>query len=305
MKRNLILFFASIFAFAFSSNAALAQISNATLTNRVIFNFDAGDIIETENSYQNYNPDSVLRIVYTHDSIISKTFLMSNSTVQYVRFHKLVTTYSANTLGYHTTFQSIIDTITYNNLDSTPTMVFPVGIICNQYLNTDTIVPDNLLCNATYWNRYYGHPFICGQTYVCYSQILYYTGLGGPYYNAASASTQTEGHKYIVYFKKSNVGCGARINFAKFATGINEVDAENKAIQLFPNPSDGSFTIHQIGNDLLQFNLYNLIGEKVFATKLQQTNTSISNLNLLQGAYLFNVSAANGQVLQNGKMIVE
>ncbi len=306
MKQHLLLFFVSFFAFAFSSNAAMAQISNATLTNRVIYDYNAGDIIETESSYQNYNPDSVLRIVYTHDSIISKTFLLNNSAVQYVRFHKSATTYSANTLGYHTTFQNIVDTFVCNNLDSTPAMVYPVGIVCNQYLNTDTITPDNLLCNVSYWNRYYGHPFICGNAYVCYSQILYYLGLGGPYYHAASASSQTEGHHYIVFYKKSNVACGSKINFAKFAvTGISNINAEYKAIQLFPNPSHGSFTINQTMNDVMQFNLYNLIGEKVFATKLQQTITTVSNLNLPKGAYLFNVSASNGEVLQNGKMIVE
>lgn len=78
-----------------------------------------------------------------------------------------------------------------------------------------------------------------------------------------------------------------------------------KPISIFPNPTSSHFIIQKSTAEIVQFNLYNLIGVKVLSTALTQEQTEIKNLQLPQGAYLFSITAQSGKMIQNGKMVVE
>ena len=87
---------------------------------------------------------------------------------------------------------------------------------------------------------------------------------------------------------------------------VNEVQ-DNYTFSVFPNPSNGVFTIQNIDEDLKNIDVFNLLGEKVF----QSANTNLVNNNETaidlstkpKGIYFIQVT--NGKSITTKKIVVE
>jgi hypothetical protein len=87
-------------------------------------------------------------------------------------------------------------------------------------------------------------------------------------------------------------------------TGINEYRLNNN-IAIYPNPGNGKFTI-QIGNGQLpinnyQLSIYNVFGEKVYSTIINN-NSSIINLDLPTEIYFLQLKIGQSTAIK--KLII-
>ncbi len=288
-----------VFGVLFFEKAA----AQSGFTNRVVYDFQIGDVIQQEYDEDNYNIDSPTVTIYTVDSFISRTSLQNNSAVRYIFNRQYVRTINPSPVGYLPIVIEHIDTVTYNNLDSFPATSLGANL-CRLALSSSMLDEDVSQCNDSVWTVVYGQPFICGMSYTCYTQLLFYKGLGGPYYNSTSAATTVDKHLIITFYKKGNVSCGQRQSLWTY-TGVNDVAKTNNTISIFPNPSNGNFTIEKTGNNILQFSLFNLIGQKIISQQLNDNKASLNALNLPKSAYLFSICNASGAIVKSGKLIVE
>lgn len=88
--------------------------------------------------------------------------------------------------------------------------------------------------------------------------------------------------------------------------GVSEVQ-ENSNFSVFPNPSNGVFTIQNIGEDLIKISIFNLLGEKVYQFAnhyLEKNNETIIDLSTKpKGIYFIEVE--NGKSISTKKIVVE
>jgi hypothetical protein len=88
-------------------------------------------------------------------------------------------------------------------------------------------------------------------------------------------------------------------------TGINELIAEDNSLKIFPNPSNGIFTIQQtnLNNEEQLVEIYNVLGEKTFTffnTKNSKFDIDISHSP--KGIYF--VKVYNGDTFQIKKIVI-
>ena len=89
------------------------------------------------------------------------------------------------------------------------------------------------------------------------------------------------------------------------ATGINNYSLLNNTISVFPNPSNGSFTLYI--EDIATFTsiqITNLLGELVYEAQIVKNNTPITLQNITNGVLLFTVVNKDG-IVKRGKLIVQ
>lgn len=78
-----------------------------------------------------------------------------------------------------------------------------------------------------------------------------------------------------------------------------EEESSNTKIAVFPNPNNGSFTInYSIDNDSYLY-LYDMQGREVYKILLttDKYNVEISNLNLQNGVYMYNINNEKGRLV--------
>jgi len=94
--------------------------------------------------------------------------------------------------------------------------------------------------------------------------------------------------------------------------GTPKIRAQNGSVLLYPNPSNGVFQL-EIKNYELRINntleVYNMLGEKVFTSALPPTTKgALRQINLTNqpnGIYLYRVITQTGNLVGEGKMIVQ
>ena len=93
-----------------------------------------------------------------------------------------------------------------------------------------------------------------------------------------------------------------------------DFETPSKAISLYPNPNNGVFTIQIVGVQNLvpsTIEIYNILGEKVYS-KSPEHSGSLANsqglitidLNQPNGMYLYRVISTNGDLVGEGKLII-
>jgi trimeric autotransporter adhesin len=95
-------------------------------------------------------------------------------------------------------------------------------------------------------------------------------------------------------------------------TGMNKLIAKSGEIRVFPNPSDGSFTVALSHAELVSasqtiIEVYNVLGEQVYNATLKQVQgDNVINLTgQPNGIYLYKVLKDNGELVGEGKVVIE
>jgi hypothetical protein len=83
------------------------------------------------------------------------------------------------------------------------------------------------------------------------------------------------------------------------ATAINEISAMQHGTKIYPNPSNGNFTVEMKENTTNSaLSIYNAMGQNVFNQPINASKTTI-NTSLKHGIYFVNISDGNGQIQSN------
>jgi len=87
---------------------------------------------------------------------------------------------------------------------------------------------------------------------------------------------------------------------------VSEVIDESQEVSVYPNPNNGQFTLslsNNTGNCNVE--IYNVLGEKVYTETLPQSQSNINLTEQPNGVYLYRVLAKNGQLIGEGKVILQ
>ncbi len=97
-----------------------------------------------------------------------------------------------------------------------------------------------------------------------------------------------------------------------FETGTGKLISNSEKVIVFPNPNNGIFTIALSRAELVLgsppiVEIYNLLAEKVYTETLRSTqgDNLIDIGNKANGVYLYRVLDENGNVISNGKFVIE
>jgi hypothetical protein len=87
---------------------------------------------------------------------------------------------------------------------------------------------------------------------------------------------------------------------------INELTV-NRTITVYPNPSNGVFTIEEQGiRDKEQVEVYNMLGEKIYyQTVIRNSQFVIDLSSQATGVYLYRITNTDGSLVSSGKLIKE
>ena len=87
--------------------------------------------------------------------------------------------------------------------------------------------------------------------------------------------------------------------------GIESINGEDNAVNIFPNPFRASVTV-TVNEDAplsnCELNIYNVLGQQVLNTSITQQSTTVETSKLPSGIYFFKV-INNNIIIQNGKLI--
>ena len=118
---------------------------------------------------------------------------------------------------------------------------------------------------------------------------------------------------YSVYVVVNGIPSNPVLLTTNCSAGINEIAGGNNNVSVYPNPSgNGKFEIQInngqwiMDNEKARIEVYNVLGENVFS-KLSIVNypLSIDISNQPEGVYFYRVLGETGNVIGNGKMVIE
>jgi hypothetical protein len=95
------------------------------------------------------------------------------------------------------------------------------------------------------------------------------------------------------------------------STGINELTTDNRELTVYPNPSNGIFTLQidngqwTMGNDKPQVKIYNILGEQIYSQlSIVHFPLSINLSSQANGMYFYRVIRENGGLIGEGKIVI-
>jgi len=101
---------------------------------------------------------------------------------------------------------------------------------------------------------------------------------------------------------------GLIFSYRDKSLGIGEIVSNTGAVNLYPNPNNGEFTISIKNYELgitNQIEIYNMLGEMVYNPDISQSTSQISLPNPESGIYLYRILDKMGNIQGTGKFIVE
>jgi sugar lactone lactonase YvrE len=135
---------------------------------------------------------------------------------------------------------------------------------------------------------------------------LGFSGDGGP---ALSAKLNTPvgicfdvaGNMYIADEANNRVR-----KVTNVVSAVNNVTAVTTKASLYPNPNNGSFMISLTGNAVkATLSIYNVLGEQVYHADIKTGRSQINMDNHTAGVYLYRVIDEQGNLISDGKLVVE
>ena len=130
-----------------------------------------------------------------------------------------------------------------------------------------------------------------------------YSGDGGlaltaSLYNPTSIALDTSGNLFI----------GDAFNFRvrKLTKISRELTSGQDTISIYPNPNFGKFNVQlQNATNNETIHIYNIIGEEIYSTNLNQNSTTEINLaGLRSGVYLYKIATSDTAVAFHGKVVI-
>jgi len=92
--------------------------------------------------------------------------------------------------------------------------------------------------------------------------------------------------------------CGA------ITTGVNEIQPNAMTVTLYPNPSNGKFTLSLQGvPEKTQITVFNILGEQVYQSSINASNTEIDLSGKADGIYMYRVVTEAGSLVSQGKVV--
>jgi hypothetical protein len=109
----------------------------------------------------------------------------------------------------------------------------------------------------------------------------------------------------IWVIKTDSLGCDSGCDDE--VTEIRELRGKSKEVRVFPNPSNGIFTIQSsFVSSQLSVEIYNVLGEKIYTETLSQTQDNTINLiRQPNGVYQYRVLKEDGELVGEGKVVIE
>jgi len=89
-----------------------------------------------------------------------------------------------------------------------------------------------------------------------------------------------------------------------FVDAINDPTPENNGLVIYPNPSNGMFTVNIDNYENTSLQVLNVLGTVVYDGKLSTNRTTIDLTGVSKGIYLYKVANKN-TVVKSGKLIIE
>jgi uncharacterized repeat protein (TIGR03803 family) len=99
-----------------------------------------------------------------------------------------------------------------------------------------------------------------------------------------------------------------RIDTSNTVTSINELTSSSGTLKVFPNPNNGKFHIEQSAEKESEvIEVYNMLGEKVYSQPLRQAQggSQIDLSNNADGVYLFRIITETGDLISEGKVVIQ
>ena len=136
-----------------------------------------------------------------------------------------------------------------------------------------------------------------------------FSGDGGPaaiaeLFNPTDVAFDGTGNLYIADVENFVVR-----KVTESVTGITSLHTNTGNVSVFPNPSNGVFTLQmraekQSGEKIIE--VYNMLGEKVYSQiPILNTQYSIDISSQPSGVYLYRVITETGNVVSTGKLVIE
>ena len=88
--------------------------------------------------------------------------------------------------------------------------------------------------------------------------------------------------------------------------GISELRNKNNGVSIYPNPSDGHFTLSM--NNVTskpEIEIYNVLGGNIYTMKVNSGNTRINLEGQPNGVYLYRVMKQTGEFVGSGKVLIQ
>jgi hypothetical protein len=88
--------------------------------------------------------------------------------------------------------------------------------------------------------------------------------------------------------------------------GVQNVSESKPEVSVFPNPSNGVFTIESsVVSGKSSVEIYNVLGQTIYQTQIKSSNTQIDLSNQPSGIYLYRVVSENGELVGSEKLLIE
>lgn len=132
------------------------------------------------------------------------------------------------------------------------------------------------------------------------SRDKYLKGLGGAYYYY-SMSDISSSSRNLVYYKKGDVEWGTKLNITSAVESNISED-----IKIYPNPAQDKVNINipNIGIGDYSVSIYDVLGNVIKHSKIQESNSIINIENIETGIYMLKISN-NAAVVKFEKLIIE
>jgi len=89
-------------------------------------------------------------------------------------------------------------------------------------------------------------------------------------------------------------------------SGVGNYHQASSLINVYPNPNNGSFIVSLLNIDKkCSINIYNVLGQQVYQSNINSDNTEINLRSQPQGIYLYRVITEAGNLVGEGKVVVQ
>ncbi len=95
-------------------------------------------------------------------------------------------------------------------------------------------------------------------------------------------------------------------NYADSIMGIAQLKVNSEELTVFPNPSNGVFTVElKTNSEKLKVEVYSILGQPIYKAPLTAETTQLNLSTEPKGIYLYRVVTNAGTLAAQGKLIIQ